>query len=74
MQLLAMFIVNCLQLYGAADITMTLCGNKCDLSDARVISEERGQSLADKYGMKFMETSARAGINVEKVLIVLLYV
>ena len=47
---------------------MILCGNKCDLSDARVISEERGQLLAEKYGMKFMETSAQAGINVEEVL------
>ena len=67
-----MFIVNCLQDYADKDVRMILCGNKCDLSDARVISQERGQSLADKYGMKFMETSARAGINVEKVLIVLL--
>ena len=47
---------------------MILCGNKCDLSDARVISKERGQSLAEDYGMKFMETSAQANINVEEVL------
>ena len=68
-----MFIVNCLQAY-ADDVPMILCGNKCDLSDARVICEERGQSLAEECGMKFMETSARLGINVEKVLVVLLYV
>ena len=47
---------------------MILCGNKCDLSDARVISKERGELLAAKYGMEFMETSAQANINVEKVL------
>ena len=69
-----MFIVNCLQEYADIDVRMILCGNKCDLSDARVISEERGQSLAEECDIKFIETSARAGINVEKVLIVLLYV
>ena len=53
---------------------MILCGNKCDLSDARVISKERAQLLALEYGTKFMETSAQASINVEEVLIVLLLV
>ena len=47
---------------------MILCGNKCDLSDARIISEERGRLLAEKCGIKFMETSAQADINVEEVL------
>ena len=64
-----MFIVNCLQDNADEDVRMILCGNKCDLSDAQAISEESGQSLAEEYGMKFMETSAKAGINVEEVLI-----
>ena len=46
-----------------------LCGNKCDLSDSRVISKEMGRSLADKYGIKFMEISANANNNVEEVSI-----
>ena len=46
---------------------MILIGNMCDLSDRRVISKEEGQSLADEYGMKFFETSAKANINVEEV-------
>ena len=47
---------------------MILVGNKCDLSDSRVISRESGQSLADEYGIKFMETSTEAArINVEEV-------
>ena len=46
-----------------------ILGNKWDLSDSRVVSKERGQSLADKYGIKFMETSAKASINVEEVSI-----
>ena len=68
-----MVIVNCLQLTDR-DVTVILCGNKCDLSDAQIISKERGQSLAEKYGMKFVETSAHASINIEEVLIMLLSV
>ena len=52
---------------------MILCGNKCDLSDARVISKERGLLLAEEYDMKFTETSAYTSINVEEVLTVLLF-
>ena len=73
MQLLVMFIVNCLQCY-AYDVPMILCGNKCDLSNARVISKARGQSLAEEWGMKFMETSAQASATVVEVLTVLLSV
>ena len=44
-----------------------ILGNKCDLSDSRVVSKERGQMLADEHSIKFMETSAKASINVEEV-------
>ena len=46
-----------------------ILGNKCDLSDSRIVSKERGQLLADEHGIKFMETSAKASINVEEVSI-----
>ncbi|XP_068689892.1 ras-related protein Rab-8A-like [Montipora foliosa] len=41
-------------------------GNKCDMEDRRVVSKERGTQLATEYGTKFMETSAKASINVEE--------
>lgn len=44
-----------------------ILGNKCDLTDSRVVSKERGQLLADEHSIKFMETSAKASINVEEV-------
>ena len=44
-----------------------IIGNKCDLSVSRIIGEETGRSLAEKYGIRFMETSAKANINVEEV-------
>ena len=37
---------------------LLLIGNKNDLPDRQVTFEE-GQALADKYGMLFMETSAK---------------
>ena len=47
-----------------------LIGNKCDLSHKR-ISKERGQSLADEYGIElFMEISAQDNINVNEVSII----
>ena len=47
-----------------------ILGNKCDLSDSRVVSKERGELLAGEHGIKFMETSAKASINVEEVSII----
>ena len=29
---------------------VVLCGNKCDLSDQRAVSEEEARELAEKYG------------------------
>ena len=42
-----------------------LVGNKCDLEHQRVVSKENGKDLADKYGIQFMETSAKETINVD---------
>ncbi len=33
--------------------------------DDKVVSTEEGQALADEYGVKFFETSAKNNINVE---------
>ncbi|XP_064106571.1 ras-related protein Rab-27A-like isoform X1 [Macrobrachium nipponense] len=42
-----------------------LCGNKVDLSDQRIISEQRGKEVAEKFGLHYIETSAASGQNVE---------
>ena len=45
-----------------------LIGNKCDLSDKREVSKERGQILADLNGIElFMETSARCDVDIKEV-------
>ncbi|XP_072259429.1 ras-related protein Rab-37 isoform X2 [Pyxicephalus adspersus] len=47
------------------DVVIMLLGNKCDMTGTRVIRTEDGESLAKEYGIPFMETSAKTGINVE---------
>lgn len=49
------------------DVPMVLVGNKCDLESDRVVGREQGQSLARSWGnCMFMETSAKAKINVSE--------
>ena len=47
------------------EIQKILIGNKCDLNEREVTTEE-GQKLAEENGMKFFETSAKADINVKE--------
>lgn len=46
------------------NITKVLIGNKSDMIDRRVISTKEGQELAKKHNIKFFETSAKEGTNV----------
>ena len=48
-----------------------LLGSKCDLEDEREVSTERGQMLAAEHGIKFFETSALTGLNVEEAFLTL---
>lgn len=50
----------------SADVEKMLLGNKCELTEKRQVSKERGEQLAVEYGIKFMETSAKSSINVEE--------
>jgi Ras-related protein Rab-8A len=51
--------------HASSDVDRIIIGNKCDVDDRRQVSRERGEQLAIEYGTKFMETSAKANINVE---------
>ncbi|KAM3188796.1 hypothetical protein ACQJBY_067640 [Aegilops geniculata] len=48
------------------EITFLLMGNKCDLSNIRVVSYEEGQNFANNHNLVFMEASAKTAENVEK--------
>jgi len=52
--------------HASSDVEKMILGNKCDMNDKRVVTEEKGQMLALEYGIKFLETSAKAGDNIEK--------
>ena len=45
-------------------VNKILVGNKCDNSSARKVSADEGRKLADEYGVRFIETSAKQNVNV----------
>ncbi|VUZ47659.1 unnamed protein product [Hymenolepis diminuta] len=51
------------------EVPLVLVGNKCDLDNERVVGREQGQTLARNWNCVFMETSAKAKINVNEVFL-----
>ncbi|XP_048222365.1 ras-related protein Rab-37 isoform X2 [Perognathus longimembris pacificus] len=51
--------------YAQRDVVILLLGNKADVNNERMIRVEEGETLAREYGVPFMETSAKTGMNVE---------
>nr|CAA26131.1 unnamed protein product [Drosophila melanogaster] len=49
------------------DVPMVLVGNKCDLEEERVVGKELGKNLATQFNCAFMETSAKAKVNVNDI-------
>ncbi|KAK9530733.1 hypothetical protein VZT92_012221 [Zoarces viviparus] len=51
--------------YGQQDVVVMLLGNKVDSTHDRMVKREEGEKLAKEFGVPFMETSAKSGLNVE---------
>ncbi|KAK3552957.1 hypothetical protein QTP86_029623 [Hemibagrus guttatus] len=64
--------------YARQDVVLMILGNKClwlyhdiavflqaDASHDRTVRREEGERLAKEFGVPFMETSARSGLNVD---------
>jgi len=47
-------------------VPFVLIGNKCDLEDAREVTYEKGQGLANDLSCPFLEASAKTRINVDE--------
>uniref|UniRef100_UPI00358ED842 ras-related protein Rab-37-like isoform X3 n=1 Tax=Myxine glutinosa TaxID=7769 RepID=UPI00358ED842 len=51
--------------YAQQNVVIMLLGNKGDMTTERVVKKDEGERLAKEYGIPFMETSAKTGLNVE---------
>jgi Ras-related protein Rab-8A len=50
--------------HAADNVDKLLVGNKCDMTDDKLVETSVGQALADEYSIDFFETSAKNNINV----------
>ncbi|GIM15586.1 hypothetical protein Vretimale_18322 [Volvox reticuliferus] len=56
--------------HASDNVNKILVGNKLDLAEEkRVVSTARGQALADEFGFRFYETSAKDNVHVEEAFI-----
>ena len=51
--------------YSNTEINIVIVGTKCDRLD-RKVTEEEGKKLADELGVRYFETSAKTGYNVNE--------
>ncbi len=54
---------------GGDDVEKVLVGNKSDVEEKRVVSREKGENLAKEFGLPFVETSAKANVNVDRAFV-----
>ncbi len=52
--------------HASAGVNKILIGNKCDWDEKRAVSLDQGRALADEFGLRFLETSAKANEGVEE--------
>nr|XP_012599333.1 ras-related protein Rab-26 isoform X3 [Microcebus murinus] len=54
-----------IQEYAQHNVVLMLLGNKVDSAHEHKVKREDGEKLAKEYGLPFMETSAKTGLNVD---------
>merc|ERR1712110_685532 len=58
-----------IQEHANEDVEKMILGNKCDMEDKRVIPKERGEAIARENGIRFLETSAKTNVNIDRAFI-----
>lgn len=48
---------------------IALSGNKCDMETERKVAKEEAEEYAQENNLLYMETSAKAGINVKEIFV-----
>ncbi|GLU11646.1 hypothetical protein SLE2022_283790 [Rubroshorea leprosula] len=62
------FWIHDIEQHASDKVNTILVGNKADMDESkRAVPTAKGQALADEYGIKFFETSAKRNLNVEEV-------
>ena len=56
-----------LQRRGDPNVVIALAGNKCDLEENRQVPREEAEEYAAENNLLFMETSAKAALNVREI-------
>jgi Ras-related protein Rab-8A len=51
------------------DVSLIIVATKADMQSDRVVTFDEGKALADSYGLKFFETSAKQDLNVKDALL-----
>ena len=52
--------------HASEGVNKILIGNKSDWTDKRAVTEEQGRALANEFGIRFIETSAKVNEGVEE--------
>lgn len=52
-------------MHASEDVVKILVGNKCDVTD-RKVSYEQAQKLAEQFGVKYFEVSAKDNRNISE--------
>ena len=55
--------------FAKTGVMRILVGNKCDLEHQRAVTKDQGNEMALKYGIKYIETSAKDTINIEELFV-----
>ncbi|CAG2184131.1 unnamed protein product [Oppiella nova] len=58
--------ISCVVKHANEDVEKMILGNKCDMDDKRMITRERGETIAREHNIRFLETSAKANINIDR--------